>query len=260
VEAARLFGLPVVGTMAHSWVMAFEDEIDAFRAYSRLFGSEAVLLIDTYDTVTAAEHIVHAGLTPAAVRIDSGDLEALSRAVRAVLDAGGLRNTRILVSGDLDEHRVASLVAHRAPIDAFGVGTAISTVRDAPALGGIYKLVETEHDGRVSPTLKLSAGKRTFPGRKQVWRVTEHGRARFDVMGLEHERLEGHALLKPVMRDGRRIEPPPAFAQLQRNALDRVAELPQSVTALEGAVPLTLRISRALDDLTRSAEHAGHQH
>ena len=149
-----------------------------------LFGEQSTLLIDTYDTVKAAEKIVAAGLRPSAVRLDSGDLGSLSRAVRAILDAGGLPETRILVSGDLDEHRVAALVADRAPIDAFGVGTSISAVSDAPALGGVYKLVETVHDGRAVPTVKLSPGKRTYPGRKQVWRIGS-GTAERDVIGLE---------------------------------------------------------------------------
>jgi nicotinate phosphoribosyltransferase len=158
VEAGRRFGLPIAGTMAHSWIMSFDDEIEAFRAYSRLFGAQAVLLIDTYDTLAAAQRIVQAGLKPAAVRIDSGDLAMLSRSVRAILDSGGLRATQIIASGDLDEHRIARLVAGLAPIDSFGVGTSISTVREAPALSGVYKLVETERNGRVSPTVKLSTG------------------------------------------------------------------------------------------------------
>jgi nicotinate phosphoribosyltransferase len=261
VEAARLFGLPVVGTMAHSWVMAFDDEMEAFRAYSRLFGSEAVLLIDTYDTINAANRIVQAGLTPAAVRIDSGDLTLVSRSVRAILDAGGLRATRILVSGDLDEHRISQLVGSLAPVDSFGVGTSISTVRDAPALGGIYKLVETERQGRVTPTLKLSTGKRTFPGRKQVWRVTDRGRALYDVIGLGTEmEQEGRPLLKCVMRDGRRLEPSPRFVDVQRNAIERLAELPPSVTPLEGAIALPVTISPALDALARSAHRAEPSH
>jgi nicotinate phosphoribosyltransferase len=242
--------------MAHSWVMAFDDEIDAFRAYSGLFGAQAVLLIDTYDTIAAAQRLVEARLTPAAVRIDSGDLAMVSRSVRAILDAGGLRATRIIVSGDLDEHRIAELVSSAAPVDSFGVGTSISTVRDAPALGGVYKLVETERHGRVTPTVKLSTGKRTFPGRKQVWRVSEKGQALYDVIGLTDETSQGgRPLLTCVMRQGQRLAPSPDLAALQQNARQRVGELPASVTALDGPVPLTVRISPALDALARSAHH-----
>ena len=254
VDAARRYGLSVTGTMAHSWVMAFEDEIDAFRAYSAIFGAQAVLLIDTYDTVAAAQRLVQAGLTPSAVRIDSGDLAIVSRSVRAILDAGGLRATRIIVSGDLDEHRIAQLVSSGAPVDSFGVGTSISTVRDAPALGGVYKLVETERHGQVRPTVKLSTGKRTFPGRKQVWRVSERDEAIYDVIGLMDETgQEGRPLLRRVMRDGKRVAPSPEFSALQSNAQRRIGELPTSVTALEGGVPLTVRISPALDALARAA-------
>jgi nicotinate phosphoribosyltransferase len=256
VEAGRLYGLPVAGTMAHSWVMAFDDEIEAFRAYSRLFGAQAVLLIDTYDTIVAAQRLVEAGLTPAAVRIDSGDLAMVSRSVRAIFDAGGLRATRIIVSGDLDEHRIAELVSGLAPVDSFGVGTSISTVRDAPALGGVYKLVETERDGHVTPTVKLSTGKRTFPGRKQVWRVGEPGHALYDVIGLMGETgQEGRPLLTCVMRDGQRVAQSPDFAASQQNARQRMNELPASVTALDSPHPLTVRISPALDALARSAHH-----
>jgi len=257
VEAARRYGLPLVGTMAHSWVMSFDDEIEAFRAYSGLFGAEAVLLIDTYDTIAAAQRLVEAGLTPAAVRIDSGDLAIVSRSVRAILDAGGLRNTRIIVSGDLDEHRIAELVSSAAPIDSFGVGTSISTVRDAPALGGVYKLVETERHGRVTPTVKLSAGKHTLPGRKQVWRVSEKGEALFDTIGLTDETgQEGRPLLTCVMRQGQRLAPSPDLAVVQQNARQRIGELPAMVTTLDAPAPLTVRISPALDALARSAHHS----
>ena len=199
VEAGRRFDIPVVGTMAHSWVMAFDDELDAFRSYMAVFGTATTLLIDTYDTVAAARRIVEAGLRPAAVRLDSGDLGALARDVRGIFDAGGLAATRIFASGDLDEHRIASLLNQGAPIDAFGVGTAISTVRDAPALGAVYKLVDTEHEGRHVAVIKLSTGKMTLPGAKQVWRVTNDGLASHDVLGLMDEKEKGRPLL--AMRD-----------------------------------------------------------
>ena len=252
VEAGRRFGLPVTGTMAHSWVMMFDDEIEAFRQYMQVFGNRTTLLIDTYDTVAAARRIVESGLKPGAVRLDSGDLLALSRSVRAVLDAGGLADTRILVSGDLDEHRIAALVAEGAPIDAFGVGTAISAVSDAPALGGVYKLTETERDGRMVPTVKLSAGKRTFPGRKQVWRVSRGGVALHDVLGVADEQeQEGRPLLRAVMRDGSRLGSPPSLEDMRRRARASIAELPPAVTALDACVGLPVEVSPALDRLAR---------
>ena len=254
LEAGRRFGVPVSGTMAHSWVMGFADEIDAFRQYMQIFGAHTTLLIDTYDTVAAARRIVSAGLTPTAVRLDSGDLLTLAQQVRRIFDEGGLASTRILVSGDLDEHRIADLIAAGAPIDGFGVGTAISTVRDAPALGGVYKLVETTTDGTPRPTVKLSTGKRTFPGRKQVWRVTEGGIARHDVMGLEGERgQDGRALLTRVMRRGERVAPAVPLEEIRQRAAERLAQLPADVRSLDAGAPYAVRISPALDELARSA-------
>lgn len=256
LEAGRLFGIPVSGTMAHSWVMGFADEIDAFRQYMQIFGAHTTLLIDTYDTLAAARRIVATGLRPTAVRLDSGDLLALSRQVRQIFDEAGLTATRILVSGDLDEHRIQALVRGGAPIDGFGVGTAISVVSDAPALGSVYKLVETTEAGQARPTVKLSTGKRTFPGRKQVWRVTENGITSHDVMGLADEAgQDGRALLSQVMRRGARVAPSTPLDQVQRRCKARVAQLPAALRALESGPPYTVRVSSALDQLARSAVH-----
>lgn len=187
LEAGRRFDLPVSGTMAHSWVMAQPDELTAFRRYLDMHGARSVLLVDTYDPLAAARSIVEAGLRPGGVRLDSGELGPLSRAVRAVLDAGGCSETRILASGDLDEHRIAELVESGAPIDGFGVGTALSTSEDAPALSGVYKLVEIERDGAMAPLMKHSPGKRSLPGAKQVWRAGPRDAAAGDVIGLPDE-------------------------------------------------------------------------
>jgi nicotinate phosphoribosyltransferase len=143
-----------------------------------------VLLLDTYDTIAAARKVVASGLRPRSVRLDSGDLVELSRRVRSILDAGGLGETTIFVSGDLDESRIAQIVEAGAPVDGFGVGTALSTSSDAPSLGAIYKLVELEREGRTVPVMKKSPGKQTLPGRKQVWRRFEGGRAMEDTIEL----------------------------------------------------------------------------
>ncbi len=254
LEAGRHFGIPVSGTMAHSWVMGFADELDAFGRHMQIFGERATLLIDTYDTLTAARRIVAAGLRPAAVRLDSGDLLTLSRHVRQIFDEGGLAHTRILVSGDLDEYRIHALVQAGAPIDGFGVGTAISAVSDAPALGGVYKLVEMVEAGEARPVVKLSTGKRTFAGRKQVWRVSVGGAATHDVMGLDGETgQQGRALLSRVMRNGVRVSPAPPLHDLQRRCAARLAELPAAVRALGGGSPYTVHVSAALDQLARRA-------
>lgn len=255
VEAGYRFGIPVSGTMAHSWVMAFERELDSFRAYLDLFGEGTTLLIDTYDTVQAARDIVAAGLKPSAIRLDSGDLLDLSRSVRRVLDEGGLEPTRILASGDLDEDAIASLMAAGAPIDAFGVGTALSTSVDAPALGGVYKLVEVEHDGTMIPVVKLSAQKQTYGGAKQVWRVNEGGSAARDVIGLATESgpSGGRPLLAQVMKYGRRSAEEVPLPQLREQCLASVAELPESVRRLAGWQPYDVRISEALEQATAEA-------
>jgi nicotinate phosphoribosyltransferase len=250
VEAGYRFGIPVSGTMAHSWVMSFEREIDAFREYIVLFGEDATLLIDTYDTLAAARAIVDEGLRPGGVRLDSGDLVTLSRDVRRVLDTGGLTHTRIIVSGDLDELSIAEIVAIGAPIDAFGVGTAISTSRDAPALGGVYKLVAIERDGAMAPVAKLSAGKRTLPGSKQVWRRAEGGCATGDVIALADEPGPGgRPLLTKVMEEGRRLHPPARLDDARRHAERALRELPDGVRRLDGWDDYPVRVSPALEAL-----------
>ncbi len=250
LDAGRRFGLSVAGTMAHSWVMAHPDELTAFRRYVDLHGPRSVLLIDTYDPLAAARSIVEAGLRPGAVRIDSGDLGALSRAVRTILDAGGRRGTQILASGDLDEHRVAELVAAGAPIDGFGVGTAVSTSGDAPALSGVYKLVEIERDGAMAPLMKRSPGKTNPPGAKQVWRAGRPDAAAGDVMGLPGEAVPGRPLLKPVMHRGVRILPGRPFAELQASCRAAVRGLPTAVRALRDPAPYPVAVSEGLQRLT----------
>jgi nicotinate phosphoribosyltransferase len=252
VEAGYRFGIPVAGTMAHSWVMTFQDEIAAFREFMDIFGDRATLLIDTYDTVAAARRIVASGLRPGSVRLDSGDLAALSRGVRNVLDEGGLRATRIFASGDLDEHRIAELLEAGAPIDAFGVGTALSTSRDAPALGGVYKLVEIERNGVMHPAAKHSTGKRTYPGAKQVWRTERDGVALQDVIALSTEHPpRGRALLSQVMRGGRRTSNPPPLEESRAKSRASVAALPEGVRRREDWEEYPVYDSEAL---TRLAE------
>jgi nicotinate phosphoribosyltransferase len=243
VEAGRRFGIPVSGTMAHSWVMAFPDEVTAFRHYSDVFGS-AVLLLDTYDSEAAARAIAASGLKPRAVRLDSGDLLSLSRRVRTILDTSGLRETAIFLSGDLDEWRIADMLAAGAPVDAFGVGAALSTSSDAPSLGAIYKLVEIERAGGAVPIRKMSPGKETYPGRKQVWRRFDGETAVEDVIELVDapRRPDGEPLLKRVMVDGRREDAPRPIAGLRAHCRAAVGALPASVRRLREADRYPVRI------------------
>ncbi len=255
------YRVPVAGTMAHSWVMASNNEITAYRRYVELFGDQAVLLIDTYDPIVATNAITEAGLAPAAVRLDSGDLEGLSRAVRARLDAGGLTETRIIVSGDLDEFRVAALASSGAPIDGFGVGTALSTSSDAPFLSGVYKIVEVEQGGVLTPLMKLSTGKRTAPGRKQVWRRRDGGRAVGDTVGLcdEPGPMGFEPLLRQVMRGGERTVAPVSTLEARSRCRTAVAELPSAVRRLESPAVYQVTRSAGLDQLAESvlASQAG---
>ena len=188
VYAGHAFGIPTYGTQAHSWIMAHENEEEAFAHFLNVFPQHSVLLIDTYDVRAALEKVIAMGRKPRGVRLDSGDVVADSIWVREQLDEAGWGDVEIFASGDLDEERIASLLASGARVDTFGVGTALSTSADAPSLGMLYKLVEIERDGEVRDAAKLSAAKVTYPGRKQVFRSSDAaGRYAGDVIALEGE-------------------------------------------------------------------------
>jgi nicotinate phosphoribosyltransferase len=195
--------------------------------------------------------VAGSGLRPAAVRLDSGDLDGLSRQVRAILDRAGLDATRILASGDLDEGRIAALVAAGAPVDGFGVGAALTTSFDAPSLGAVYKLVELERHGQATPVMKSSPDKETYPGRKQVWRVLDGGAAVRDVLALADEPPIAAAapLLEPMMRDGRRLRPRRALAALRERCRDELRRLPAGVRRLAGADAYRVELSDGLRGL-----------
>jgi len=248
VEAGRAFGIPLTGTMAHSWILAAPTELDAFSSYAELFGQHAALLLDTFDVDAATKAIVESPLRPQGVRIDSGDLAAGSRSVRNRLDRAGLTTTRIIVSGDLDEWRIAALVAAGAPIDTFAVGTTLVTSDDAPALGGVYKLVEIEDAGVVRPVMKRSEGKGTWPGRKQVWRVFADGLAVRDVIALNDEPGPPGAepLLTLVMRQGVRTALPRSLEESRRDCRRMTDAVPASLLALEQADAYPVQPSEAL--------------
>jgi nicotinate phosphoribosyltransferase len=206
--AGYCFGIPVYGTQAHSWIMAHEDESQAFSDFLDVFPEQSALLVDTYDVREAIEKIIALGRKPNSVRLDSGDILAESIWTRKRLDEAGWRDVQIFVSGDLDENRIEALLEAGAPIDAFGVGTALSTSADAPHVGVIYKLVEIQHDHLLRVTAKFSAEKKTYPGKKQVFRFAGTGQSYSgDVIALDEETFPaGQPLLVPVMRNGRRIE------------------------------------------------------
>jgi nicotinate phosphoribosyltransferase len=246
VEAGKRFGIPLSGTMAHSWVMAFGDEPSAFRAYADLFGERAVFILDTYDALAAARIIAVSGLRPRAVRLDSGDLVTTSREVRRIFDEYGRHDIAIVASGDLDELRIAEIVTSGAPISGFGVGTAVSTSSDAPALSGVYKLAEIERGGEMVAVSKKSPGKRTYPGCKQVWRTFRDGQAVEDVLTLASNEPPANArpLLIDVMRNGITLARP-SLDQIRQRCRERVAQLPHTVRrVIDGRnYPVQIRIA-----------------
>jgi nicotinate phosphoribosyltransferase len=255
VLAGRVYGVPVVGTMAHSYIQAHEDEAAAFRAFVEVY-PEAVLLVDTYDTLAGVRRVVELaralgeGFRVRAIRLDSGDLAKLAVGAREILDAAGLERVEIFATGGLDEDRVAALVRAGAPVDGFGVGTRMGVSADAPSLDMVYKLSEYAGSGR----LKLSTGKPILPGEKQVFRVEEDGVAVRDVIARADETVPGRPLLRAVMRSGRRIESAHGTLEgARRLAAEELARLPAPVRGLEPAEPpYRVDVSDALASLQRT--------
>ncbi|MDH4190410.1 MAG: nicotinate phosphoribosyltransferase, partial [Betaproteobacteria bacterium] len=249
------YGIPVFGTMAHSFVQAHSSETEAFLAFARARPENVILLIDTYDTEAAAHKVVELapllareGIRVKGVRLDSGDLVGHTRAVRAILDAGGLDSLTLFSSGNLDEYRVRDLLAAGAPIDGFGIGTSLATSSDAPSLDAVYKLEEYAGIAR----RKRSEGKATWPGRKQVYRLTgANGRLERDIVTLEGDPQPGTPLLRPTMRSGRRIAPREELSMSRARAAAELARLPAPLRTLDAA-PEAYRvdISPALRALT----------
>ncbi|MFY9608064.1 MAG: nicotinate phosphoribosyltransferase [Blastocatellia bacterium] len=289
VEAGLLFGIPTFGTLAHSFIMSFDSEDDAFRAFLRVFPNTATVLVDTYDTIAAVKRLARDfGPSIPAVRLDSGDLLELSKQVRQILDEGGMTETKIFASGDLNENRIAELISRGAQIDSFGVGTELATSYDSPALPGVYKLAAIEENGRMTMRIKLSHDKATYPGAKQVWRLTnETDKAVVDLIALEDEESPDAArsgvtgswrpLLSPVMKQGRIVEglANPAgergpkesaasarearFARLnaaREQAVQQINRLPDTLLALDSATTYSVVFS---DRLTSEREKLEHQ-
>ncbi len=260
VEAGRQFGIPVFGTMAHSFVQAHADETLAFEHFARAQPDNAMPLIDTYDTERAAQRVVELaarlradGIRIKGVRIDSGDLGEHARRVRAILDAGGLRDATIFASGNLDEYRLRELVAQQAPIDGFGIGTRMNTSADAPFLDCAYKL--EEYDGRARR--KRSEGKATWPGRKQVYRRYDAaGHSESDTLTLVDDAASGVPLLLPVMRGGRPTGIAMELAAARERTRVELARLPESLRGLDEAPPYPVTVSPALRALAASVDAA----
>jgi nicotinate phosphoribosyltransferase len=258
VLAGKLHDIPLYGTMAHSFIEAFDDEAAAFEAFARARPENLVILIDTYDTEEAARKVVRlaprlaaAGIKVRGVRLDSGDLDALSKSVRLILDDGGLKDTTIFASGGLDEDAIAELLAAGAPIDGFGIGSSLTTSSDAPALDCAYKLQEYAGE----PRRKHSAGKATSPGRKQVWRrFGPDGRMAGDIVSLENDAQKGVPLIAPVMRNGRRLDPRPTLAETRARAAGELERLPEPLRRIEPGQTYPVEMARALTRLAAEVD------
>ncbi len=249
-EAGRRFGIPVSGTAAHSWTMAFESERQAFIALQNLLGENTVFLLDTYDTIEGAKLATELGKPIWGVRLDSGDLVSLSKEVRRILDAAGLQAAKIFATNDLDEHRVAELVDAGAPIDAFGVGTALATSSDAPSISAVYKMVERKSGEKMQYTAKFSDEKSTRPGAKQIYRFKDR-----DILALQTEcsdEFGSSPLVRPTLHDGELIESEPNIAEVRSYTAKNVAALPPELLDLRKPAPYRVEVSARLADLTES--------
>ncbi|MGA2510482.1 MAG: nicotinate phosphoribosyltransferase [Candidatus Acidiferrales bacterium] len=251
VLAGLQFGMNTYGTQAHSWVMAHEEESEAFGHFLDVFPEGSVLLVDTYDVRGAVKKIIAMQRKPAGIRLDSGDLTADSRWARGALDRAGWKDVKIFASGDLDEYRIAEMLRKGAALDAFGVGTALGTPGDAPHMNLIYKLVEVERGGKIREAAKFSHAKATYPGRKQVFRhLSASGEFKGDTIALEDEPPDGgEPLLVEVMHEGRRVVPPEPISALRERCMANLALLPKRYRAINRSVAYPVRYSKRLTAL-----------
>ena len=258
VLAGKLYGIPISGTMAHSYISSFEDEIEAFRAFARSFPKKTILLIDTYDTVAGARKAAIVGQEMAkeghkllGVRLDSGDMTLLSQQVRNVLDEAGLRDVEIFASSGFDEYKIARTLKEDARIDAFGVGTKMGVSADAPYFDMAYKLVQYGE----RPIMKLSTGKVNLAGGKQVFRKTDHqGQFLEDIIGTRDETIEAACpLLEPVMQDGKLLRKHPSLEEIRERFRKNFAALDEKYKTLDGAHLYPVKLSARLSALQETA-------
>jgi nicotinate phosphoribosyltransferase len=261
VLAGLTYGIPVFGTMAHSFVMSYEKEVDAFRAFAKTFPANSTLLIDTYDdmagaenAVTVAKELEKTGHKLSGVRLDSGDLAEISKKVRKLLDDQGLQYVKIFASGDLDEFKLEELQKKGAKIDAYGVGTKLGTSADKPYVDIIYKLCETMNaDGSFTPIMKLSKDKVTLPGRKQVYRLKDAtGNFKKDVIALADEKMGGEPLLVKVMEKGEVTYHFPSLNEIREAAAENLSLLPDKHKKVTGAAEYPVERSQNLEKTMKS--------
>jgi len=256
VKVGMEYGIPISGTHAHSFIMSFPTELAAFRAYVKTFPDKATLLIDTYDTIQGAKNaaivakeLEKEGRQLGAIRLDSGDLTDLSKRVRAILDEQGLDDVKITASNDLNEYKIAEMIANGARIDAYGVGTEMITAKPVAAVSGVYKLVEDDGGAKI----KLAPGKKTYPGKKQICRIHGEDFYAFDVLDLESEHRDTQGLLGLEVQDGKRVNERKSLDQIREYALREVAKMPpecRQVTAEEYGVRISGDLQNLINKLT----------
>ena len=258
VLAGLAYSIPIFGTMAHSFIMSYENEIDAFRAFAKTFPANSTLLIDTYEDMAGAEkaaavakELEKAGHRLSGVRLDSGDLAETSKKVRKLLDQQGLSYVRIFASGDLDEFEIEALQKQGARIDAFGVGTKMGTSADKPYVDVIYKLCETmTAGGTYAPMMKLSEGKATLPGRKQVYRFKDaQGKFKKDVIALADEQVDGEPLMVKVMEKGKVTYDFPSLSEIRSAAAENLSLLPDKYKRVTGTAEYPVELSQNLEKM-----------
>jgi nicotinate phosphoribosyltransferase len=253
VLAGERFGVPTYGTMAHSWVQSFESERDSFRAFADSYGDGAIYLVDTYDTVSGTERAVAVAderdVRLGGVRLDSGDLTALSKEVSEVVG-----DADIVVSSSVDEFFLREFFADGGVATAFGPGTALTTAKDAPDSGFVYKLTAVERDGVLSPRMKLSPGKVIYPGRKELFRVERDGAYAYDVLGRRDESLAGEPKLEIVFEEGSLVYDPPSLSEVRDRTRAELERLPERHRRVTDPDPYEVRISDGLERLRREAE------
>ncbi len=250
VLAACELGIPPIGTVAHSWVMAYDDESESYEDFHKVFPDNTILLIDTYDTIKGAKLATKIGKKLKGVRLDSGNLTLLSKKVRKILDDADLGHVKITASSDLNEYKISQMLDKGACIDSFGVGTEMVVSKDVPALGGVYKLVEQEKEGRLLPKMKFSKDKATLPSKKQVYRfINNKGMFKKDVIGLIDEKFDAQKLLLPVMKKGKLVYKIPTVQQIQKVADKNVSQLPEKFKTLDCKTAYPVNISKRLKQI-----------
>ncbi|MDD5669825.1 MAG: nicotinate phosphoribosyltransferase [Candidatus Omnitrophica bacterium] len=255
VLAGKMYNIPLSGTMAHSFVMSFSDEPSAFSAYSEVFPDRSILLVDTYDSeqgiknaILTAKNLKATGHSLIGIRLDSGNIEALSRIARSLFDAAGLPDVKVFASGNLDEYRICELAKRKAPIDNFGVGTHMGVSIDAPVLDIIYKISEvTDACGNFLPTMKLSRNKITTPGRKQVYRIkNKQGEFSKDILALESEKVSGRPLLIKMIEHGTSVYTEPLLKESREYCAATLSLFPDSIKKIDTRHVFTVKFSRGL--------------